>query len=541
MTRDLSLLSSRAFDLLVVGGGIYGLAAAYDAALRGFEVALVEREDFGAGASFNHLKTIHGGLRYLQHGDLKRVLQSIRERRALARMAPHLLAPLPFIMATRGVATRSRAAMAAAFALDAAIGCRRNAGVPPHLRLPRGRVLPLSRCPRRFIEMTPPGVSGAAVWNDYQTWNSERLTLSFALGAAASGAVLANYVEATGATREGRRVTGATVRDRLSGDEFRVRARVTLNTAGASASRMTAAFGVRFGVPLIKAMNLVTSRPAEEPAIGSPTLDGRLLFLVPWRGRALVGTSHSRHLVEPGSGRPTVSETELAGFLQEANEAFPALRLQRDEVRLVHRGLVPAARGRDGSFELAARTIFRDHATQGIEGAITVVGVKYTTARGVAERAVDLVAAKLGSPSARSTTAATRLPGATDDVNRVATALLETEPGLPEDVARHLVETYGTDARLVLHAADDHVEARDRLDPFSPVIAAEVIHAVRREMACRLADIVVRRTPLGLLGHPGAGAVKRAAAVMARECGWSRARVEEEVAAVDGFYGIVPG
>jgi len=533
MVRDLARLGSQPFDLLVVGGGVYGLAAAYDAARRGFSVALVEQDDFGGATSFNHLKTIHGGLRYLQHGDLGRVRQSIHERRTLAEIAPHLLLPLPFMMATRGITTRSRAALRVAFAADALLGRARNAGVPPALALPSGRVLPRAACPARFLEMTSTRVSGAALWYDYQTRNSDRLTLAFGLGAARHGAALANYVEAVEAVREGARILGMIVQDRLSDRRFPIRARVTLNAAGAGASRIMAALGTPSAVPLIKAMNLVTSRPADGPAIASPTRDGRLLFLVPWRGRALIGTSHADHLVDPGP--PVVTEAELTGFIREANEAFPALRLDRGEVRLVHRGLVAATRDRHGRLGLEGHTILRDHAADGVEGALSVVGVKYTTARGVAQRVIDLVARKLGR-EAPSTTGEALLPGATTDLDRVAAALGVADPEVPADVAQHLAETYGTDAGRVLRAGTGPAGRPTRLAPGTPILAAEVSYAVREEMACRLADVVVRRTPLGALGYPGEDVVRSAGAIMAAELGWSAARLDEEVAAVVAFY-----
>ena len=141
MIRDLSRLASVEFDLLIIGGGIYGLAAAYDAAQRGLSVALVERADFGSATSFNHLKTLHGGLRYLQTADLRRMRESIRERRAFARIAPRFVAPLAFVTPTSNSLTRNPLAMKAAFALDAVVGSDRNDGLPPSHHLPPGRLI----------------------------------------------------------------------------------------------------------------------------------------------------------------------------------------------------------------------------------------------------------------------------------------------------------------------------------------------------------------------------------------------------------------
>ncbi len=208
MNRDLSRLTEREFDLLVIGGGVHGLAAAYDAAQRGLSVALVESGDFGSGASFNHLKTVHGGLRYLQNADLKRMRESIVERRILARLAPHLLTPLPFLMPTYRTLTRSRMAMRVAFAADALVGGDRNAGVSPRLQIPMGRTMSRDECLRLFPGARTKNLTGGALWYDYQMRNTDRLTLAFGLAAAREGACLANYVRAASAAEVGRTCDG---------------------------------------------------------------------------------------------------------------------------------------------------------------------------------------------------------------------------------------------------------------------------------------------------------------------------------------------
>ncbi len=528
MRRDLDRLAAERFDLLVVGGGIHGLASAYDAAQRGLSVALVERGDFGGAASFNHLKTVHGGLRYLQSGDLGRMRESILERRTVARLAPHLLAPLPFLMPTYWKLTRSRLAMRVAFTVDRLVGFDRNEGVTPRLRLPPGRTLAVEECLRLFPDVRRKGLTGAAIWHDYQVRNTDRLTLSFALAAAAHGACLANYVEARAAIRDGGRVQGARVRDVATGDEFDLRAAVTLNAAGAGAGVMMRAFGLDHPYPLLKAMNLVTSRPMSGPALASSTDAGRMLFVVPWEGRLVAGTSHSHDTCGPDQGE--VTPEELAWFTAQVNEAFPALHLDPSEVTLVHRGIVPAARNRHGELDLEGHFRIRDHAADGIDGAVSLLGVKYTTGRGVAEQAVNAVMRRLGR-TAPSRTARTPLPGATEDADRVA-----AETGLDAATARQLALTYGSECRQVLALARTDPALLEPVAPGAPVLKAQVAHAVREEMAMRLTDVVTRRTPLGAAGHPGGAVVDGCAAVMARERAWSAARTAEEVEAVTRFY-----
>ena len=217
--RDLSRLESNEFDLLVVGGGIYGLASAYDAASRGLRVALVEAGDFGGGASFNHQKTVHGGLRSLGSGDLGRARESIHERRALARIAPWLLRPLPFLVGTYRSVTQEPARAPRRIPLDAWLGRRRNAGVEPELHLPAPRLVSKAATLKLFAGINADGLTGGAQWYDYQMVESDRLTIAFAAAADRAGAELANTSRRSRRPRQNGRVAGMRVRDALGGHD----------------------------------------------------------------------------------------------------------------------------------------------------------------------------------------------------------------------------------------------------------------------------------------------------------------------------------
>jgi glycerol-3-phosphate dehydrogenase len=533
MTRDLERIGRDVFDLLVVGGGVYGLAAAYDAASRGLSVALVEREDFGGRTSFNHLKTIHGGLRQLQRGDLVRMRESTRERRTFARIAPQFLVPQPFLVPTTRSPRRHRLAMRIAFAIDRAIGFDRNQGLPASLALPPGRMLNRAALAEIAPDVHFEHVTGGALWFDYKTEESERLTWAFALAAARHGAVLVNQAEAVAACREGMQVTGMRVRDALTGEACVVRARVICNAAGASVGRIIAAFGSRRTFPLVKAMNVVTRRPAWPVAVGSPTRGGRLLIALPWHGRLAIGTSHGE---EPAGADATyVNTPELESFLAEINEAFPSLHLDRDEVALVHRGVVPARLHRSGSPRLLEHSLLLDHARDGIEGALSMVGVKYTLARVVAERAVDLTVRKLGIGPLPSRTSSRPLID-TADGSPVGRPHGRVEPPPSDDLAR-LRSLYEPEAfgRLVA-LVTDRPQLQRRLSPDAPVIGAQVLEAVRHEMALSLEDVVLRRTSLGTTGYPGDAAAREAAALMQEELAWSAERVEDEIDSLRRYY-----
>lgn len=536
--RHLARLGASPFDVLVVGGGIYGLTIAYEAASRGLSAALIEAGDFGSGISFNHQKTAHGGLRSLQSLRLDRARDAILERRALARIAPWLLRPMPFIVGTYTSLTKSRLALRAAFALDGWLGKRRNDGVERELHLPAPRLLSRPLTLKLFPGIREEGLTGGAQWYDYQMVQNDRLTFAFAAAADRAGAVLANYVEATAAITEGGRVGGMTARDVETGQVLTVRASLTINAAGARAGEVLSMFGVQHPTPLMGTMNLVTTRPAREMALAAPTTAGRMLTLVPWRGQAVIGTSHAHAIAQPGA-RPTGAEVDR--FIAEANEAFPSLGLTRDAVSLVHWGLVPATTHQGQAPELQTAPAILDHARDGVEGAMTVIGVKYTTARGVAERAVNTAARVLKQRVRRSTTATMLLPGAAiADHEALA---IETARRARIDVAppilSRLAEVYAERSADIVRLMIDDPSLREPLGADSAVTGAEIVHVIREEMALHLTDIVLRRTGIGAAGHPGEKLLNACARIAAPERGWDEATVSTEIAAVEQAY-VVP-
>src|SRR5262245_31220099 len=299
MHRDLDRLTGRTFDVLVVGGGIYGLIIAYDAAQRGLSVALIERDDFGSGTSFNHLRTIHGGLRYLQTLDITRARESVRERRTIARIAPHAVRPTAYALPLYRSLTRGKLALRAGFLLDRVLASGRNRGLAPTHRLPAGRVVSRGTAIQNYPGLRRQGLTGAAVWHDYVMTEPDRLTFTFALAAAEHGALLANHVEAVAPLTDGKRVTGVRAADRLAGRAVEIGARVVVNATGGHVDALLAPLQLQSGVPMLKAMNLVTRRDAGEEALGGRSSTGKNLFLVPWRERAVFGTWESEHTFDP--------------------------------------------------------------------------------------------------------------------------------------------------------------------------------------------------------------------------------------------------
>ena len=535
--RDVSRFEAGSFDLLVIGGGIHGLSIAYEASSRGVRCALIEAGDFGSGISFNHQKTAHGGLRSLQSMRLGRAREAIRERRALARIAPWFVQPLPFIVGTYRSVAKGRLALRAGFKLDAWLGRERNAGLERELHLPPAKLLSRGMTLKLFPGIRQQDLTGGAQWYDYQMVENDRLTFAFAAGADAHGAVLANYVEAIDAVREAGRVTGILARDRETGRQLTIRATVTVNAAGSRAGDVARMLGAAQAVPLVAAMNLVTSVAPREVGLAAPTSAGRMLTLVPWKGRSIVGTAHADALA---TTETSASRGDVDTFVKEANEAFPALKLTREQITLVHWGLVPAAVVPGKAPDLLGAPIVRNHAEDGVPGAMTVIGVKYTTARAVAERAVTVASSVLGRRIRSSRTAVTVLPGAglADHEGLAIETARRSGLELSPAVLTRLSALYAERSAEIIRLMTARPELRLPLGAHPAATAAEVAHVVQHEMAVHLSDIIVRRMGLGATGHPGQDVLAACASAAARELGWSEDQKGEEIAAVEEIYRV---
>jgi glycerol-3-phosphate dehydrogenase len=462
--RDLAALAGREHDVLVIGGGIYGAAVAWDAAQRGLAVGLVEAADFGSGASWNSLKTIHGGLRHLQRADVAGLRESARERAALLRIAPDLVRPLGFLVPTYGHGWRGREVWAAGLLANGLLTLDRNRGVPRSSRLPRNRMLSRDEVLARVPGLDPRGLTGGALWYDAQVTSSERLLVGLLEAASSAGAALANYARVEAFSREGGRVRGAVVRDLETGTEALVRARMIVNAAGPDAGAILRLAGIgQPEIPLLHAANLVLRRAVVSGQAVGVESEGRFLFLAPWADRSIVGTDYSP------SG-----PVDADAFFDLARRALPWAGLDRADVALVHRGRVPGT----GASSLWTRGRVIDHERDdGVPGLLSLVSVKYTTARAAAEQAVDLACRRLGVPELRGRTAWT-----------------------------------------LLHAAR----------PLEGGLADRARRAVEEESARHLTDAVLRRLDLGTGGAPTSAEVGTVLAAMATVLGWSEERQREE-------------
>ena len=553
MYRDLNLFQDSEFDVLVIGAGIYGSAIAWDAALRGLSVALIENADFGGGTSANSLKTIHGGLRYLQQLDIKRMRESILERRTLMGIAPHLVHPLTVLMPTYGHMMKGREALLAGLILNDIISFDRNRLGDPQKRIPPGRIVSKKRC----LELVPcidrAGVTGGAMWTDAQMYNSERMCLAFVQSAVDRGAVVANYVKGEGLLTVNGRVEGIRCRDMLTGTEFEIMNRMVVNAAGGWMSRFEMDAEISLSqIQWSTAMNLIVNRPLVEdfaaglfgrfkyPIPGGGDYEGRrVLFFAPWRGHTIIGTYHRPY--DGDADDMGVSEKDITEFLKEVNSACPGDPVRREEVSFFHKGFLPmdGIHPKTGDVVLTKHYRITDHAAEdGTEGLISVAGVKYTTARDVAEKVVDRVCSRLGMTMKKSQTAGVPLSGGriSQFGDFLSKAMSWSDSSVNRDVLRHLVYSYGSDYPRLLEYKDEDPEWLALVPGSKEVIGAEILHGVREEMAVKLADVVLRRTDLGSAAYPGDDTLATCAEIMGKELGWDRSKVLDEIEEVKAIY-----
>ena len=574
MHRNLPALANTEYDLLVIGGGAAGSAAAREAALRGLRVALIERHDFGSGASAHCFKVVHGGIRYIQHGDIRRLRSTSYERSVFLRLAPHLVKPLPFVIPTYGMGRRSRWFLGAGMLAYDLMSADRNRAInDPSRRVNTTRFFDREQTLAMFPTIPEAGLTGAAAFEDGQMHNPPRLVLSFIMAAVQLGAQVANYVEAESLLIKDKRVYGVAARDVLTGDRFDIRARVVLNAAGSWAEGLLKGLTTQPNAILPSTWSrdacfVINRRPNGPWALALQGIShdndalvkrgARHLFMAPWRDRTIIGVWHS--IVPRDADAARVTPSELRAWIDEVNASHPGFDLRESEVERVDFGLVPFGDGpgqTPASLSFGKRSRLIDHrASDGISGLITSISVRYTVARADAVNALgcvmkqiyrkDLdpfnpasVAAAVENPerSARSRSVLEPLPGGEfDDYERLLTQSRRNRPlWMPPSSVESLVANYGTHMHRVVAMADGDSSLRKCIAG-THVTLAEVAYAVRDEMVQTLSDIVFRRTELGTGGHPGEAALEEVATFMQRAHGWSAKHVAEERRQVDAQF-----
>jgi glycerol-3-phosphate dehydrogenase len=428
------------YDLLVVGGGVYGVAVTLEAALRGLRPLLLERADFGGGTTWNSFRIIHGGLRYLQTLDLRRFRESVHERRWFLRHFPELVRPFPFAMPISGRGMRRVPVLRAALWLNDLLSSRRNAGVGRTHHIGGGRILSVSETLELVPGLDPRGLRGAALWHDGMMMCAPRVLIEMLHWACAAGARALNYIEANRLLVEGTRVAGLEAVDRTSGETFIFRAPVVANCAGPDVRGLARRFDrdiPHLFSPSI-AFNLLIARPAPS-RIGVAVLPhpgGRTYFVRPWGDWSFAGTCHVPVSDETALHGP--GPRDIEGMIADLNAGLPGWGVAMDDVRRVLWGLLPVMKR--GSVRLSTRPVLHDHQRSGgPAGLFSVSGVKFTTARRVAEVLLAMIVERVPGLRRGLVSRVQRLEPALVPSASELRALLRADPAAARSIIRRLV------------------------------------------------------------------------------------------------------
>jgi glycerol-3-phosphate dehydrogenase len=537
----LAILEHDEFDVAVVGGGITGAGVALDAASRGYSVALVERADFAAGTSSRSSKLIHGGLRYLQSFDLGLVREALLERSLLVRLAPHLVTPLPLLVPSFD-GRRPDRLMGMGLNMYDAMSWRRGRDGDEEWSPARHRIADGAETVEMVPALAARKPTAAYLFYDCQT-DDARLVLTVLGEAERFGAVCANGCDVTGLVERRGRAAGVLVRDTLGGGEFELAAANVINATGVWADRLRPEelYGEE-EVPRIRPsrgshLTLPREALAVDAGVIVPAGGGRAIFVLPWLGRTLVGTTDndydgSLEHVPPG-------DADLA-YLLEALNGFFGTSLAPGDLSGAYAGVRPLISSGDPrkSVDISRRAELYETSS----GLVTITGGKLTTWRRMAKLVVDRIVEREGREA----------PCRTHEIplgEAVDAAGLPQVAGVDSESREHLARRYGHAAHFVLRLVAAVPELGRRISPEMPDIAAEAAYAAAHEQARSAADVLLRRTRLGLLDAPRLCAAngpgpRLVARAMAGQLGWDDTRVEQELAdwrAVAQAEGLAPG
>lgn len=501
------LVDGPPLDVAIIGGGINGCAIALEGARRGLRVALFEASDFGFGTTWRSTKLIHGGLRYLEHGDVRLVFESLRERAWLLKSRPHLVSPQRFLLPLLPWTRRPAWQLNAGLTLYDVLSLYR--GVPRHRRVSRNRVL--ERAPFLPIETT-----GGFAFFDARVRSPERLTLEVALEARALGATVLNHARITRIVANGSRV--AAIGFEHGGEQHVVGTRAVINAAGPWVDVVNQLTGTPppklLGVTRGSHIALdVGDRMPRDAVFSTAKSDGRVFFAVPQDELLLVGTTDDRYTADPGAVRPTQHDVEY--LLEEARALLPGLNPAREQVRYAYAGLRPLPRVRGGpEAAITRRHEVVDHAQTGApQGLYSIIGGKLSTFRPLAREAIDHIGD--GVPVARS-----------QDERSENWRWALTASGLDLRSRKHL-RVYGDAVGEII------VRGRDVVCEHTGAIRGEIAYVVENELVSTLSDILLRRTGIAWGSCRGRCCHRDVAAMAASALGWNAAEIEQQVGAYE--------
>ena len=534
--RNLNKLKTNVFDVLIIGAGAHGATAAYHASKAGLKIAIIDQDDFCGATSANSLKIIHGGLRYLQHGNIKRMRHSILARREMMQIAPHLVKPLACLMPTAGYGLRSKRLMQLALLLNDCIGLDRNRGISQEVKLPGGHVVSKKECQRIVPLLDDENLTGGAVWYDCLASDTERVILEYILKSIDHGAEAANYVKASCINKTNESLYLVDVTDQITKEEFQVKTKTIVNAAGPWFEKtILCDKHIELKQKWSIALNIVSKKKIfNEYAVALEGMTDyqdkdallkrgkRLYFFVPWENYTMIGTEYK--LCNENPGEFQVKAEYIQEMIDGVNSIYPQADLKYEDISFYHAGLMPIQdESTENNIQLEKNSSFFEQHDQDFANVISIRGVKFTTAPYIAHEVVALLKKKLQSFDNTEKSKQTQI-GYIGENDRVMDELKSTYP--------FLLKRYGKRSQQVIMYLQKE-EGRDIwVDQDARLLKAEVRYLVEDEFACKLSDIILRRTGIGTAERPDRPLLEKISQYMGSILGWSGPQCAEEIETV---------
>ena len=535
--RDLAQIQRTEYDVIVIGGGINGAGVARDAAIRGLNTILVDKNDFASGSSSWSSRLIHGGLRYLEYFEFPLVRESLKEREVLLRTAPHLVTPLQLTIPIYRDRSRPYWKIWAGMILYDIFSFDKT--------LPVHRMLPQAKFKQLFRSLDEDSLAGGSQYYDGQVTLAERLCLENILSAQNAGAVALNYMEVIELPIEDKRVTQVVCKDKLTGETVTIsgsKDAVIINTAGPWIDRVCER-GSKGGEEVAigdakknggtKGSHIVVE---EFPGAPGSTLyveaksDGRPFFIIPWLDKYLIGTTDLAYKDDIDNIK--ADNAEIDYLLQEVNNIVPTANLKRDDVKFTYSGVrpLPNSEGKKPG-SITRKHIIFDHRKEGVNNLFSLIGGKLTTYRNVGEEMVDAALKRMKRSPIPCKTDTLPLPGCIlPGDKRIQQAIDEYESTLSIKIIDHLFFMYGARAIEVLALTKDNPALQEQISPDYPDIKAQIVYAIENESAHTLVDILRRRTTLATNGDYGMNLLPVVTETLQKHCGWSEEQKDRAIA-----------
>ncbi|MCW7505015.1 glycerol-3-phosphate dehydrogenase/oxidase [Leptospira paudalimensis] len=523
LNRFIETYDGESFDVTIIGGGITGATLAYEVASRGYTVCLLEKKDFGGATSAATGKLIHGGLRYLKQFEIGLVREALKERRNLSNIAPNLVYPYAMVLPKPGFIARLGLFVYDLLSFDKTWTWDKSKKIPNHKYLKR----------EKLLKQNLGDYEDAAYFYDAICLSPERLTLSFLKSAVLYGGKISNYTEVKELLWEGSRVVGVTAMDMITKKEVTIHSQVTINASGPwSQDVLAKSKKTETGFPKQRSEGIYLITKQVTPIMTLFVGDKGHFSFAPWRGHSMIGPTEKSYFGKVEDWKLTrESILEFLDYINQTSHLKEKLTL--DDVLFAYGGLRPLAESSDDTYSASRRSELYDHVRDGIDGLITAAGGKYTTSRQFAETIFRSIQKKIKKQSGISISAKQHLYGShiLDIESFIAEAKEKHKRFLPQTID-YLIRHYGLEYETILSIVKVDPNLSTVLNEDGEILA-EVVYAIRFEMAKTLSDIFLRRTGLGTLGLLPKESMEKILQVVAKEWGWSKSQIEEETKSIE--------